>query len=167
MTEKDLRKALLELDAAALTSVPNARQIAVRVLRRDRRRVQLLAALTILIWMTAALGIGLGLGALLIVHPAMRWTVPNGTSAADRERFEHVRLMVIEKTTVVVAISVAILALAALATVLLIFAAHIATVRRVNATLMEISEELKRARPTDTPYPPSGANPGAVGPVEG
>jgi hypothetical protein len=41
--------------------------------------------------------------------------------------------MMIEKTTAVVAISVAVLALAALGTVFLVFAAHAATIRRVNA----------------------------------
>jgi hypothetical protein len=41
---------------------------------------------------------------------------------------------------------VAILALAALGTVFLVFAARAATIRQVNATLVEISEELRRLR---------------------
>jgi hypothetical protein len=52
--------------------------------------------------------------------------------------------MVMEKTTAVVAISVAVLALAALGTVFLVFASRAATIRQVNATLVEISEQLKR-----------------------
>jgi hypothetical protein len=151
MTENDLRKALLGLDAAAIASAPDARQIAGRVLARDRRRVRLLAALTIVLWVTAALGIVLVLCALMFVHPAMLQTIPRGASAVDRERFEHVRLIMLEKSTAVVAISVAILALAALGTVLLVFAAHAATIRRVNATLVEISEQLKQLRPADPP----------------
>jgi len=74
-------------------------------------------------------------------------TVPVGADGSDRARFEHVRLMMLEKTTAVVAISVAVLALAALATVFLIFAGHAATIRRVNATLVEISERLKQLKP--------------------
>jgi hypothetical protein len=151
MTEKDLRKGLLGLDAAAIASAPDARQITRRVLDRDRRRVRLVAALTVLLWVTAALGIVLVLCALLFVHPAMLQTRPRGASAADRERFEHVRLMILEKSTAVVAISVAVLSLAALGTVLLVFAAHAATIRRVNATLVEISEQLKRLRQADPP----------------
>jgi hypothetical protein len=153
MTEKDLRKALLRLDvdASAIGSVPDAPEITRRVLDRDRRRVRLLAGLTVFLWVTAALGIVLVLGALLHVHPAMLQTIPRGASPADRERFEHVRLMMLEKSTAVVAISVAVLALAALGTVFLLFAAHTATIRRVNATLVEISEQLKQLRPAGPP----------------
>jgi hypothetical protein len=143
MTEKDLRKALLGLDAAALGGAPEAHAITLRVLAHDRWRVRLLAALTVVLWLTAALGIVLVLGALLWVHPAMLHSIPRDASPADRERFEHARLMMLEKATAVVAISVAVLALAALATIVLVFAAHTATIRRVNATLVEISEQLK------------------------
>jgi hypothetical protein len=149
MTEKDLRKALLGLDAAAIAAVPDAQQITRQVLKRDRWRVRLLAALTIFLWVTAALGIILVLGALLVVHPAMLRTIPDGDTAADRDRLEHVRFMMIEKTTAVVAVSVAVLALAALGTVFLVFAAHAATVRRVNATLIDISGQLKTLKQTD------------------
>jgi hypothetical protein len=151
MTEKDLRKALLGLDTAAIAAVPDAEEITRRVLQRDRRRVRLLAALTVFLWVTAALGIVLALGALVVVHPAMLQTIQPGAATGERERFEHVRLMMLEKSTAVVAISVAVLALAALGTVLLVFAGHDATIRRVNATLVEISERLKQLRRPDSP----------------
>ena len=150
MTEKDLRKALLGLDAGAIAAVPDAGQITRRVLDRDRRRVRILAALTILLWVVAALGIVLVLVAVLVVHPAMLAPIRGDGSPADRERFEHVRVMMLEKATAVVAISVAVLALAALGTVLLVFAAHAATVRRVNATLVDLAEQLRRLRPPDS-----------------
>ena len=60
---------------------PDAQQITRRVLDRDRRRVRLLAALTIFLWVTAALGIVLVLGALLFVHPAMLQTIPRRSHA--------------------------------------------------------------------------------------
>jgi hypothetical protein len=151
MTEKDLRKALLGLDAEAIASGPDAQQITRRVLARDRRRVRLLAALTIVLWVTAALGIVLVLGALLFVHPAMMRPIRGGITAADRERFEHVRLMMLEKATAVVAISVAVLALAALGTVFLVLASRGATIRQVNATLVEISGRLKQLRQSGPP----------------
>jgi hypothetical protein len=137
------------LDAAASASGADAQQITRRVLERDRRRVRILAAITILLWVLAALGIVLVLGALLFVHPAMLEPIREGVTAADRERFEHVRLMMLEKTTAVAAISVAILALAALGTVFLVFVAHAATIRRVNSTLIEISEQLKQLKKPD------------------
>src|SRR5947209_6873412 len=143
MSEKDLRKALLGLDAAAIAAVPDAQRLTRQVLIRDRRRVRLVAALTIILWVTAALGIVLVLCALLVVHPAMLETVRGGTTAADRERFEHVRLMMLEKTTTVVAISLAVLALAALGTVVLVLTARAATIRQVNASLVELSEQWK------------------------
>jgi hypothetical protein len=157
MTEKDLRKALLglDVDATAIGLAPEAQQITRQVLVRDRRRVRLLAGVTVFLWVTAALAIVVVLGALLHVHPKMLQTIPREASSADRERFEQVRLMMLEKSTAVVAISVAVLALAALGTVLLLFAAHAATIRRVNATLVEISEQLKRLRPAEPPQ--SGA----------
>lgn len=149
MTEKDLRKALLGMDAAAIGTAPDTREITRRVLDRDRWRVRLLAALTIILWVTAALGIVLVLCALLYVHPAMLRPIEGGSTAEDRERYEHVRLMMLEKSTAVVAISVAVLALAALATVLLVLVGRNATIRQVNATLAEISEQLRLPKPSD------------------
>ena len=78
MTEKDLRKALLGLDAAAIASVPDAEQITRRVLNRDRRRVRLLAALTIFLWVTAALGIVLVLCASCSSTPRCCERSPTG-----------------------------------------------------------------------------------------
>src|SRR5262249_39984768 len=118
------------------------------VLERDRRRVRLLAGLTLLLWAMAAAGIALGLYALLALHPAPPPSIRDGerdpVTATERDRIEQMRGPAIEKTTAVVAISVAVLALAALGTVALVFAARAATIRQVNAALVEISEQLKR-----------------------
>jgi hypothetical protein len=155
MTEKELRKALLGLDSARLIAVPGAREITRKVLERDRRRVRRLAILTIALWVTAAAGILLVLYALLALHPAklqpMRDDERGRVTGAERERIEQMRWMVIEKTTAVVAISVATLALAALGTVFLVFAARAATIRQVNATLVEISEQLKQLQQAGPP----------------
>ena len=147
MTEKELQRALLGLDSARLATAPDAREITRKVLERDRRRVRLLTVLTIALWVTAAAGIVLGLYALLAFHPAKpsstRDDEKGRVTATERDGIDQVRGMVMEKTTAVVAISVAVLALAALGTVFLVFASRAATIRQVNATLLEISEQLK------------------------
>ena len=94
MSEKELGKALLNLDALALAGVPDARQQTWLVLERDRRRVRRLTALTVLVWVLAML-----------------------------------------------------LALAAICTVRLVFASRRATLRQLNASLLEVAEQLKRLRP--------------------
>jgi uncharacterized membrane protein len=147
MNEKELREALLGLDSTRLTAVPDAHQLTRQILERDGRRVRLLAGLTIVLWAIAASGIIVVLYALLALHPEQRKLardVEQGrVTPAERERIEQVHWAVIEKTTAVVAISVAVLALAALGTVFLVFASRGATIRQVNATLLEISEQLK------------------------
>src|SRR5262249_185828 len=115
---------------------------------RDRRRVRILAVLTIVLWATAAAGILLGLYALLVLHPPKPQSMPGDERGrvvvTERDRVDQGRWMVIEKTTAGVAIAVAVLGLAALGTVFLVFAARAATIRQVNAALVEISEQLKR-----------------------
>ena len=155
MTEKELRRALLGLDSVRLATAPDAREITRKVLERDRRRVRLLTVLTIALWVTAAAGIVLGLYALLAFHPAKpsstRDDEKGRVTATERDGIDQVRGMVMEKTTAVVAISVAVLALAALGTVFLVFAARAATIRQVNATLVEISEQLKQLQQAGPP----------------
>jgi hypothetical protein len=149
MTEKELREALLALDSARL-GAPDARQITSKVLERDRRRVRLLAWLTIALWATASAGILLVLYALLALHPApgpLRGDRdPRDVRVSERERTERLHWMAVEKMTAVVALSVAVLALAALGTVFLVLASRGATIRQVNASLVEISEQLKQLK---------------------
>lgn len=150
MTEKELRKALLGVDAEAIAAVPDAHEITRRVLQRDRRRVRILAGLTIFLWSTAALGIVLVLLAHLVVHPHWLRNIQHADTAVERAHFERIRTMMLEKTTAVVVISVAVLTLAALGTVFLVFASHAATIRQVNATLVEISAQLRQLKQSDS-----------------
>src|SRR3989442_3090515 len=53
VSEKELGKALLRLDALDLAAVPEARQQVWRVLERDRRRVRFLTILTTATWLLA------------------------------------------------------------------------------------------------------------------
>jgi hypothetical protein len=73
-------------------------------------------------------------------------TIPNSGTAEERERYEHVRLGMVDHVTAAVAVSIGLLALAALGTILVVLASHRATIRRVNATLVDLSSQLKEMR---------------------
>jgi hypothetical protein len=53
MNEKELGKALLQLDADKVAAEPNAAQLSQPILNRDKRRVRLLTGLTIATWVVA------------------------------------------------------------------------------------------------------------------
>src|SRR5262245_52517532 len=59
VSEKELGKALLKLDAAGLAAVPDAHQQTWRVLERDRRRVWWLTLATLAAWLFAVALVGL------------------------------------------------------------------------------------------------------------
>jgi hypothetical protein len=150
MTEKELRDALLGLDSTQVAFVPDAHMLTRKILERGERRVRILASLTVVLWAIAALGIFAALYALLALLPEQRRLardVERGrVTSAEREHIEQVHWAVVEKATAVVAISVAVIALAALGTVFLVFASRGATICRVNAALLEISEQLRQLK---------------------
>jgi uncharacterized membrane protein YbhN (UPF0104 family) len=162
MTEKELGRALLKLDATQLSGTPDARQLTWRILERDRRRVQLLSGLTIGVWIFAAVVILLvlvGSGYLFPLREARlqaekalerereaRLQLEKGAgkiTAAPREPFEENVKAALHKATLA---AIAVLTLAALCTVFLVFASRRATLRQFNASLVEISEQLKELR---------------------
>jgi hypothetical protein len=65
---------------------------------------------------------------------------------ARRGTDQRFQWAVLQKGTLVVATAVGLLTLAALGTVLLLFASRRATLRQVNASLLEISEQLRQLR---------------------
>jgi hypothetical protein len=150
MNEKELGKALLKLDLKRLSTERNDRDLTRRILERDRRRVWLLTALALVLWTLALAGVFFVLYALLGLYPsqtqAMRDIGPGQVIEAQRRQSDAVHWMVVTKATVVVAGSVAILSLAALATITLSIASRGATLRQLNASLLEISMQLKELR---------------------
>jgi hypothetical protein len=70
---------------------------------------------------------------------------------ARRQQIQDLQLLAFEKGTLLIAFSVAILALAAFGTVLLNHASRRATLRQINASLLEISEQLKHLRQANRP----------------
>lgn len=101
-----------------------------------------------MLWACAAGGILLVLGTLLSLYPKQRQVMHDlqrgSLTEADCDHIEQTQWMITEKVTTMVAVSVAALVLAALGTVLLIHMSRRATIRQLNASLLEISEQLKR-----------------------
>jgi len=150
MSEKDLGKALLNLDAASLAAVPDTRQQTWNILARDRRRVRLLTAVTVCIWLLAALLVFGGLVGFGLIFPQqaklMNDLQEGKLTAAQRDESQRNLLVGFQKGTLLIAFSVAVLSLTSVLTVLLILASRWATLRQVNAGLVEISEQLKELR---------------------
>jgi hypothetical protein len=143
----------LRVSSADLAGVPDARQLTWLVLDRDRRRERLLTGLTLASWFVA-LGLVLlafvGFGLLMpmqakLVHEAQVGRL----GQADLQTAWHKSQAVAEMITLGIAAAVGMLGIAALCTVFLIRATRRATLRQINASLVEISEQLKqlRARP--------------------
>ena len=150
MSDKELRNALLQLDATDLAGVADLKQQTWRVLERDRRRVRWLTLLSIAIWLFAATLILTGLVSFGLVFPQqakLRQDVEAGNmTAAQRDDVQRMVLMSFQKGTVLIAYSVAIMAVAALFTVLLILVSRRAMLRQMNAGLLEIGEQLRQLR---------------------
>jgi hypothetical protein len=148
MSEKDLGEALLKLDAAALAGVSDQRRQVWNILERDRRRVRLLTWLVVVVGLLAAALVVGGLVSYGFTFPRqallVRQIEEGKLTARQRDEVQRVILMSFQKGTLLIAFSVAVMAVAALCTVFLILASRRATLRQINASLVEIGEQLKR-----------------------
>jgi hypothetical protein len=151
MGEKDLGRSLLKLDATALSGVPDARQETWTILDRDRRRVRFLTGLTLGVWLLSTALIWLVLVKFALLFPEMaklRMDSERGAvTAGQREAIKDNLLLGFQKGTLVIAFSVAVLGVAAFCSVLLNLASRRATLRQINASLIEISAQLKGLPP--------------------
>lgn len=158
MTNKALGQALLDLDSAQLGGVADMRRETWRVLERDRRRVWWLTAVTIGFWAVAVLMVLwmlVAFGLLMPLQAKLRDDAQHGRLSPEaREMAEHKAQILFQMITVGVTASVGVLAFAALATVFLVLVSRRATLRQVNANLLEISEQLKALRQAATGPPP-------------
>jgi hypothetical protein len=150
MNEKELGKALLRLDEADFGGVPDTRRLARRIIERGNRRVRLFTGLTILLWLLATLMICtvlVAFGFLMPMEAKLLHEIDAGkVTVADRQLAERHIMAGFQKGTLLTAFSVAILALAALCTVVLLFVSRRATLRQLNAGLLEVAEQLKLLR---------------------
>jgi hypothetical protein len=148
MNEAELGRALLNVSAAGLGGVPDARQLTWKILERDRRRVRLLAGVTVLLWLLAAAAVVALLGLYfvqIVPHEAMLMReVGKAGNKFDGAHVAHTVAM--SKGAALITGALAVLALAALFTVALVLASRRATLRQINASLTEISEQLRQLR---------------------
>ena len=142
MTEKELGKALLNLDVAPPPAAPDPRQLTQKVLGRDRRRVRLLAGLATLFWILTAAGIiALCPFYVIVVAPRLR-AYQAGRAQLDNDWNDWATVGDWAAYWVLACITS--LLLAAVCTVLLVLVSRRATLRQINASLVEISEQLKQ-----------------------
>jgi hypothetical protein len=149
MSESDLSKALLNVDATNLAGVPDDRQLTWRILEYDRRTMRRLTILTLIIWVMAIVSIGfvlIAFGFLFPLQAKLRNEAERDIPAQNRNALQQVAQQTFQMLVVGIAYSVGILALAALSTVRLTFASRRATLRQVNSSLVEISQQLKDLR---------------------
>jgi heme exporter protein D len=144
MTEKELGRALLTLDMAPSPAASDPRQLTRQILERDRRRIRLLAGLATLFWILTAAGIVcLCPFYVLIVAPRLRaYEAGRAQLANDWNDWA----MVGDWAAYWILACIISLLLAAICTVLLILLSRRATLRQINANLVEISQQLKQMR---------------------
>jgi Na+/proline symporter len=138
MDEREMGRELLRWQSLGQDPGGDPRELTRRVLRRDRRRVRLLAGLTAFFWFLGAAGI------FLVILAFLALVAPKLQHIAQEQGLHRGIVEVLGKGMATVAACVASLALAALFTILLVLASRRATLRQVNAHLREIHEELKR-----------------------
>jgi hypothetical protein len=156
MTEKELGRALLNLDVAPPPAAPDPRQLTRQILGRDRRRIRLLAGLAALFWVLTAAGIlCLCPFYVMVVAPRLRaYQAGRAQLANDWDDWA----MVGEWAAYWVLACIVSFLLAALCTVLLILLSRRATLRQINASLVAISEQLRQGGrlPPGEPRGPEG-----------
>ena len=150
MTNRDLGRALLELDAATIAGRSDLAVKTERILRQDRFRVGLLTWFTVAVWVLALVLIFGDLVNFAVLFPRhalyLQQLDAGEITPALRDAMQRELFISFQKGTLIIAFSVFVTTLAAFLTVLLIFATRRATLRQVNANLAEICEQLKQMR---------------------
>src|SRR5262249_5201630 len=144
MTEKELGRALLNLDLTPAPAAPDPQQLTRKILDRDQRRIRLLAGLATLFWILTAVGIVcLCPFYVIVVAPRLRaYQAGRAQLANDWNDWATVG----DWAAYWILACILSLLLAAVCTVLLILLSRRATLRQINASLAGISEQLKHLR---------------------
>ena len=152
MTDKDLGRALLDLDARTLAGAGDPREPTMKILAGDRRRVWWWSAIALTLWICTLLMVLwmlIAMGLLMPFEAHLRDPAQTARLGLTPEQLEMGELnahIMSRMITVGITVSVGILALAAGSTVFLVLASRRATLRQINASLLEISEQLKALR---------------------
>jgi hypothetical protein len=160
MNENELGKALLQFEIGRPLPQNDPAELTRRVLRRDRRRLKWMTIVTVLLWLAAVFAVAMILWVYAyMVYPKFQQILRDlgqrPIPAADRGKLTPETIQGIQATlthvvgigVVAVAITVGILALAAICTVAMVFISSRSTLRQVNANLLVISDQLKRMSP--------------------
>jgi hypothetical protein len=142
MTEKELGKALLNVDLDPAPAVPDPRQLTRKILEGDQRRVRLLADLAILFWILTTAGI-VCFRPFYVLVVAPRLQAYQAGRAQLKNDWDDWAIAGDWPSYWILACVIALL-LAALSTVLLIITSRRATLRQINASLVVISEQLRQ-----------------------
>lgn len=152
MTNSDLSRALLDLDSQTLSGLTDAREQTWKIIERDRRRVWWWSAATIVLWASAILMVLAMLIAYALVFPFQahlrqeQEVARLGLTPEQLKEAQHQGQVMFQMVTVGVTVSVGLTCLAVLASLLLSRASRRATLRQINASLLEISQQLKELK---------------------
>jgi hypothetical protein len=144
MNEKELADRLLRLGDSEHSSPPGPRELTRRVLARDRRRVTALAALAAAFWLGSIVLLYLSMSRLLGLYARFQ---ESGWPASDPHAAPVYRFL-LELTAGLEALGFALLL-----TMVLLFVSRRASLRQINANLIEISEKLQRLEQRATGAP--------------
>ena len=142
MNEKQIGKALLNLESSSLGATRAPSEIAQQIIKRDRLRLRLLAGVSIFFWVLTVAGV-----IWLIVFYFM-FVVPRldayaaGRLQLDNDWHEWIRAF--DAGAEILLMCIITFLLAALGTVMLVLTSRHATLRQINADLANISEQLRR-----------------------
>jgi hypothetical protein len=143
MNEKQFGKALLSLDTTPKPSDIDPRQLARNVVQRDRRRVRLLAGVAAFFWIVATGGaVWLATLYFVMIEPRLN-AYANGRAQIENDWKDWA--VAGDKAATVLIVCLFALLLAALSTVLLTVLSRHATLRQINASLIELTERLGSA----------------------
>jgi hypothetical protein len=143
MTEKELGKALLNVDSAG---VPGADplQLTQKILKRDRWSMRLLTGLATFFWILASAGLVVLVSFYLVMVTPRLKAYAAGRAQLENDWNDWAYAVNLAGGSILVCIVT--LLLAAVSTMLLILLSRRATLRQINASLAEISEQLKQLR---------------------
>jgi hypothetical protein len=160
MSRGDFNSAFEQLISKKTPPPVDPGQLAREIVKRDQRRTRALAWLSVTCWLAAAAGmlwLLYGLDHLVIFIRIADWKSASGpATTAPLGNWERQMLhgtSLIHHAIPWVAGAVVALMLAAMFTVWLVFSSRQATFNRINISLIEISEQLKHARPAGGEVP--------------
>jgi hypothetical protein len=145
MSDKELGDALLKLNLTPQT-LPTSPEVE-RIIESDRRRIKWLTRTTVTLWIAAFLGaLSIFIGGGLVFPMIAKMLNQAGEGSMNEANTPFLLLAKLTAMCIVFgSLSFTVLVAAGLGTVLLVFGSRRATLRQINANLLQISEQLKRS----------------------